>query len=336
MTSRATLAGVLAAFVVGCGERDPPDPGRDRSLAVVIKGLENPFFETMRDGLVAAARDHEVRLRLDTAAGLEDTDGQATALESLARRRASCYVVNPITPTNLLEPLAHLPEGTPIVNIDSPLDSRAARAVGVGVTTYIGTDNVAAGATGARAMARLLDRGARVAVIAGIPGDAGSGARVRGFKAGAAGRLRIVQTVAADFVRSRAQLATAELLRADPKLGGVFAVNDEMALGAADAVRAAGRGDVAVIGMDGIRAALAAVAGGALSATVAQYPYTIGELGVEACLAAIQGARLPVRVDAPVGVVTRGNVARAQAAFPEPIERFENPFKRRLSERRGM
>jgi ribose transport system substrate-binding protein len=335
MTSRATLAGVLAAFVVGCGERDP-EPGRDRSVAVVMKGLENPFFGTMRDGLVAAARDHEVRLRLDTAAGLEDTDGQAAALESLVRRHASCYVVNPITPTNLLEPLAHLPEGTPIVNIDSPLDSRAARAVGVGVTTYIGTDNVAAGAAGARAMARLLDSGARVAVIAGIPGDAGSGARVRGFKAGAAGRLRVVQTVAADFVRSRAQLATAELLRADPKLEGVFAVNDEMALGAADAVRADGRRrDVAVIGMDGIRAALAAVASGALSATVAQYPYAIGELGVEACLAATQGARLPVRVDAPVGVVTRANVASAQAAFPEPIERFDNPFARLLSERRG-
>ena len=109
------------------------------------------------------------------------------------------------------------------------------------MTTYVGTDNVAAGEAGAKAMARLLDRGARVAVIAGIPGDAGSGARVRGFKAGAAGRLRVVQTVAADFVRSRAQLATAELLRADPKLEGVFAVNDEMALGVADAVQRAGR-----------------------------------------------------------------------------------------------
>lgn len=92
------------------------------------------------------------------------------------------------------------------------------------VTTYIGTGNVAAGKAGADAMAAMVDRGAHVAVIAGIPGDAGSGARTRGFKAGAAGRFRVVQTVAADFVRSRARLAAAQLLRADPAIDGLFAV----------------------------------------------------------------------------------------------------------------
>jgi ABC-type sugar transport system substrate-binding protein len=335
MIPRAALAGLLAAFAVGCGEPDPA-PERDGSVAVVIKGLENPFFETLSEGVVATAREHHVRLRLDAAAGLQDTDGQATTLESLVRGRASCYVVNPISPTNLLEPLAHLPEGTPIVNIDSPLDARAANAVGVTVTTYIGTDNVAAGEVGARAMASFVDRGAHVAVIAGIPGDAGSGARVRGFKAGAVERFRVVQTVAADFDRSRARLAAAELLRANPRIQGVFAVNDEMALGVAEAVRRAGRtGEVAVIGMDGIRAALAAVASGALSATVAQYPYTIGQLGVEACLAALRGATAPARVDAPVQVVTRENVARAQAAFPQPVEPFDDPLRRLLNGRPG-
>jgi ABC-type sugar transport system substrate-binding protein len=335
MIPRATLAGLLAAFAVGCGERDP-DRERDGALAGVIKGLENPFFATMSDGIVATAEQHRVRLHLHAAAGLQDTAGQASTLESLVSGRSSCYVVNPITPTNLIEPLAHLPEGTPIVNIDSPLDERAAKAVGVAVTTYVGTDNVAAGEVGADTMAGMVDRGADVAVIAGIPGDVGSGARTRGFKAGAEGRFRVVQTVAADFDRSRARLASAALLRADPGIQGLFVVNDEMALGAAEAVRAAGRrGDVAVIGMDGIRSALAAVARGALSATVAQYPYTIGRLGVEACLAALRGEQVPAKVDAPVQVVTRANVARAQAAFPQPVEPFDDPLERLLSERPG-
>jgi ABC-type sugar transport system substrate-binding protein len=335
MTPRATLAGLLAAFAVGCGEPDP-DPKRDDSVAAVIKGLENPFFATMSEGLTATAGAYNVQLQLDAAAGLQDTAGQASTLESLVGGRASCYIVNPISPTNLLEPLAHLPEGTTIVNIDSPLDQRAATAVGVAVTAYVGTDNVAAGKVAAAAMAGFVDRGADVAVIAGIPGDAGSAARTRGFEAGAAGRFRVVQTVAADFDRSRARLATAALLRGDRRIQGLFAVNDEMALGAAAAVRAAGRrGDVAVIGMDGIREALAAVENGALSATVAQYPYAIGRLGIEACVAALRKKTLPAKIDAPVQVVTRENVVRAQAAFPQPVEPFDDPLARLLNGRRG-
>ena len=324
----AAVAIVLATFGIGCGGGTSPEPDADdRRLAAVIKGVENPFFATMRDGLESTARHHDTPLRVDAAAGLQDTAGQATTLESLASERASCYVVNPITPTNLIGPLDHLPQETPIVNIDSPIDRQAADAVGVAITTYVGTDNVAAGDAAADAMAGLVDRGARVAVITGIPGDVGSGDRTQGFKAGARGRFAVVQTVSADFERKRARLAAGELLRADPGLRGVFAVNDEMALGIADAVVAAGRkGRVAVIGMDGIRPALAAIKRGTMSATVAQYPYTIGQLGVEACLATLRGNRVPARIDAPVQVVTNANVERAEANFPQPVEPFDDPF----------
>jgi ribose transport system substrate-binding protein len=100
-----------------------------------------------------------------------------------------------------------------------------------------------------------------------------------------------------------------------------------MALGVADAVRALGRrGKVAVIGLDGIEAALDAVRRGAVAATVAQYPYAIGQLGVEACLAALRGKRLPARVDAPIQLVTRENVTRARARVPEPVAPFRDPL----------
>jgi ABC-type sugar transport system substrate-binding protein len=102
-----------------------------------------------------------------------------------------------------------------------------------------------------------------------------------------------------------------------------------MALGVADAVQAAGRrNDVKVVGFDGIHDALDAVRNGTLSATVAQYPYTIGQLGVEACLAAIRGESLPTKVDAPVQLVTKDNVAQAEANFPKPVESFDDPFAR--------
>jgi ABC-type sugar transport system substrate-binding protein len=327
-TGHAAAAILLAALGIGCGGGDA-SPARDRGdarLAAVIKGVENPFFATMRNGLASTARRYHAPLRLDAAAGLQDTAGQASTLESLASERAGCYVVNPITPTNLIGPLDHLPPGTPIVNIDSPVDKRAAAAVGVAITAYVGTDNAAAGRAAADAMAGFVGSGADVAVVTGIPGDVGSGARARGFNAGARGRFAIAGTIAADFERRRARLAVRELLRADPGIRGIFAVNDEMALGVAEAVGAAGRrGEIAVIGMDGIRAALAAVKRGAMSATVAQYPYTIGQLGVEACLATLRGRTVPEEIDAPVQVVTRANVVRAQANFPQPVQPFDDP-----------
>jgi ABC-type sugar transport system substrate-binding protein len=178
-------------------------------------------------------------------------------------------------------------------------------------------------------MARSVAVGARVAVVTGIPGDVSSRDRTQGFIDGVRGRFAIGRTVAADFDRERANLAAAELLRQDPALQGFFAVNDEMALGIADAVRGGGRqGAVAVIGVDGISEALAAIRRGAMSATVAQYPYTMGQLGVEACLAAARGRSLPSRIDSPVQVVTKSNVARAQANFPQPVEPFKDPIAR--------
>jgi ABC-type sugar transport system substrate-binding protein len=323
--SIAPLAGLLAALAVGCGGSDTKPDG---SVAAVIKGIDNPFFAAMRDGLVETGRRQGVRLDLAAATDLQDTAGQAAKLEALASDHNACYVVNPISQTNLIPALSHLAKGAPIVNIDSPVGSSAA-AVGVKITSYIGTDNLAAGRLAANAMAALVDEGARVGVIAGIPGDATSAARITGFQQGARGRFEVSQTVSADFDREKATLAAEDLLQTDPGLSGIFAVNDEMALGVTQAVHAAGRtGEVAVIGVDGIRQALAAVKSGALSATVAQYPFTIGQLAVEACVAAVQGRRVPARVDAPIALVTKDNVARAQARFPQPPDPFRSPLAR--------
>jgi ribose transport system substrate-binding protein len=108
-----------------------------------------------------------------------------------------------------------------------------------------------------------------------------------------------------------------------------------MALGVADAVRAAGKADdVAIIGLDGIPEALDAVRRGSMSATVSQYPYVMGQMAVEACVALARGARLPARVDAPIALVTKSNVAAAIATFPKPFRPYSDPLRRLLRGRR--
>jgi ABC-type sugar transport system substrate-binding protein len=318
------LVGVLAA---GCGADSGAHDGGGARVGVMIKGLDNPFFAAMKQGVLAAAHDRKADVRLDAATGLDDTAGQAAKLEALIAEGLDCYVVNPISQSNLASALSHVPDGTPVVNIDSPVGADDARALGIEIATYIGTDNNAAGVLAAGTMAGMVGRGSRVGVIGGISGDATSAARIDGFRAGARGRFDALDPVSADWDERKAMLAAAALLHDEPGIDGFFAANDEMALGVARAVSRAGReGEVAIVGVDGIEKALAAVRHGAMSATVSQYPYTIGMLGVEACLAAVSGKPLPAQVDAPIQVVTRRNVARAEAKFPQPVEPFKSPF----------
>jgi ribose transport system substrate-binding protein len=324
---RSLVVAVVAVLAAGCGA----DPGASDSggtrVGVVTKGLDNPFFAAMQQGVLAAARDRNADVRLGAASGLDDTAGQAAKLEALIAGGLGCYVVNPISQSNLVQALSHVPGGTPIVNIDSPVSADDARALGIKISTYIGTDNEAAGELAADTMAGLVGRGAHVAVIGGISGDATSTARIDGFRSGARERFDALDPVSADWDERKAMLAAGELLRDEPRIEGFFAANDQMALGVARAVADIGReGTVAIVGVDGIEQALAAIRRGTMSATVSQYPYTIGMLGVEACLAAASEKPLPAQVDAPIQVVTRRNVGRAEANFPQPVEPFKSPF----------
>ncbi|HVL52593.1 MAG TPA: substrate-binding domain-containing protein [Actinomycetota bacterium] len=321
----AVVAAALMLLPLAC-QRGPADPDAEISIGVVIKGLDNPFFGAMRDGIEAKAEELGVAVQIQAAAGIGDTAGQVARLEAMAGRGYDCFVVNPISQTNLIQPLLPISQrGTPIVNIDSPLGEDAAGQAGLEIQTYIGTDNVAAGGQGALEMKNAIGSG-QVALVGGITGDATSAARLDGFTAEADPELEIVQTAAGDWDRERALTVATDILRGNPDLQGFFAANDVMALGIVQALRNENRTDVTVIGVDGIEDALNAVEDGSLHATVSQYPFTIGEMGLEACVAAVQAGELPRNVDAPVQVVTSENVETALENFPRPVEEYDNPF----------
>jgi ABC-type sugar transport system substrate-binding protein len=323
------------AIVAGCGGTGGSGGAqgqggeKPQQVGVILKALDNPFFVAMQEGVQDTAADMDVKADIQAASGASDTSGQAAELDSLAGRGYPCYVVNPISGTNLIQPLARISQqDIPIVNIDLPLSEEAAKSANIDVATYIGSDNVEAGRTAGEHMLQLLDNGAQVALIGGISGDVTSEQRLEGFVQAVEGDLEIVQRVAGNWNRQRAQTLATDILRANPDLGGFFAANDQMALGIATAVANAGReGEVEVIGVDGIEPALDAIERGDLTATVSQYPYAIGAMGLEACVAAAQGDKLPESAVAPVKLITEENVTKAQESFPAPFFEYENPFR---------
>ncbi|NUW43176.1 substrate-binding domain-containing protein [Nonomuraea rhodomycinica] len=300
-----------------------------QNYAAVIKGLDNPFFQTMKQGIDDQAKTSGATVTVQAANSITDTTGQADKLNGLAGQDFSCYIVNPISGTNLIQGLAKLSMmNKPVVNIDSPVDPTAAKSANVKLATYVGTDNREAGKMAGQRMTTVLPSGGDVAAIGGIAGDVTSGARIEGFTQGVGKNVKVVQTVAADWDRQTALTAATNVLRAHPNLAGFFVANDDMGLGVARAVADAGKtGKVKVISVDGIKDALQAVKAGTLEATVAQYPYTIGQMGVEACQAATSGKTLPASVAAPVELVTKDTADKALASTPKPFGPYQDPYK---------
>jgi ABC-type sugar transport system substrate-binding protein len=319
----AVSAMLLAGGVAGA----EPAPVR---IGVVLKGLDNPFFVAIYHGVSDEARRRRAQTSVRAATGDADRAGQAALVRALVAGNMDCYVVNPITTTNLVAALRGA--RGPIVNVDSPIDSAAAKRAGVRIRAYIGTNDFEAGSLAGTKMASLLGGKGDVALLDGFAGSVNSRLRLNGFVRGVRGTgVRVVARVVADYSRTTAEAAAERLLYEHPRLSGFFAANDLMALGVADAVRSTGNAaDVAIIGVDGIAEALDAVGNGSISATVSQYPYVMGRMAVEACVAAARGARLPARVDAPIALVTKSNVGRASAAFPRPFRPYTDPFEHML------
>jgi ABC-type sugar transport system substrate-binding protein len=332
--SAVAVLATAGLALAGCGSSSSSSAGgtgggSSPKVAAVIKGLDNPFFQTMEAGIQDESKTNGVSTTVQAAQSITDTTGQADKLSALAGQSYGCFVINPISATNLVQGMAQLAsKNIPIVNIDSPVDSDAAKAANAAPATYIGTDNVQAGELAGKHMAQLLgSSGGEVAIIGGISGDATSNARIEGFKKGLGSAGTVVQTVAANWDRQTALTQATTVLRAHPEVKGFFSANDDMGLGIATAIAGAHKtGKVFLISVDGIKDALQAVQDGNVSAVVAQYPYAIGAMGVEACQAAADGKTLPTNVKAPVELITKANAAQALQKTPKPVGSYDDPF----------
>jgi D-allose transport system substrate-binding protein len=269
--------GVVALALAGCSESSGGSSGGSGNVAAVIKGLDNPFFQAMEDGINDTAKADGVDVTVQAAADIGDTTGQADKLTTLAGQDFSCFVVNPISGTNLVQALSQVSSaGKSIVNIDNPIDADAAETANIDIATYIGTDNGAAGGKAGDFVAEQVGSG-EVAIIGGVAGDVTSAARIDGFKEAIDGKLDVIQETAADWKRELALTAATDIIAANPDVKAFFAANDDMGLGIVKAIENAGlTGSIVVVSVDGNKDALQSVADGGLTATVAQYPYAVG------------------------------------------------------------
>jgi ribose transport system substrate-binding protein len=166
---------------------------------------------------------------------------------------------------------------------------------------------VAGGRMAAEFMLQKLGGKGNLVELQGIPGSSAARERGEGFESGIAGKpgVKLVAAQPADFDRAKGLTVMENILQGNHNVQGVFAQNDEMALGAEKAVEAAGLRGVAVVGFDATPDAVAAVKAGKLAATVQQKPDLIGKMGVDVAKLLIEGKPVQKSVPVPLALVSQ-------------------------------
>ena len=309
---------------------------KDVKIAAVVKGLDNPFFISIKEGIEETALKYGIRANVQAAPGLNDDVGQANKLDSLAGQNYDCYIVIPISSNNLSQAVGKITKKKKtVINIDSPIDATSLAAAGGKVSSFAGTDNFAAGKAGGKDMVAKIGTGKTIGLIAGLAGNVTSAARIDGFKAGALEADPTVKFVGpenADWDTTKALDKANAMLLANPKIDAFFAANDQMAQGISKATNI---GTKKVYGVDGIADALSLVKSGKISATISQYPYVMGQMCVQACIIAAQGGKLPEKTITPYYIIDSSNIDKAltntssRGYFPNqlPPGTYDNPYE---------
>lgn len=256
-------------------------------VGLSVSTLNNPFFVTLVDGAKAKAAELGVELIVVDAG--DDSAKQVNDIEDLMSKNIQVLIVNPVDSSAVAPVVGDaIAKGIKTVSVDRGVEGQT-------VDVAIASDNVKGAELATEYLVELVGQGAEVAELTGIEGSSAAIDRGKGFHNVADAKLNVVASQTANFNRAEGLSVMENILQANPNILGVFAHNDEMALGAIEAVNGK---DIVIIGFDATDDALAAIKAGTMAATVAQKPALMGETAVDAAVKLIKGET----VDSVIGV----------------------------------
>jgi ribose transport system substrate-binding protein len=290
----AWILPALLMSLVGCSAPAPQStaPAKPR-VALVLKTLNSPFFIDMQKGAQAAADKLGIDLVVQAAEREVDVEKQMQIVENLIQTGVKVLLITPSGSREIVPVLAKAnAAGIPVVIVDTRIDAAAATAAKVTTASFIGSDNYEGGRVAGAELVQITKGKANVALLEGIPGHDTGDSRLRGFKDATKDTpgIKIVASQTANWERDQGFTVFQNMLQAHPEIDALFACNDMMALGAMEAIAAAGRtGKIRVIGFDAVDDARKAIEAGTMVASVAQFPGDMGQKAVESAARLIKG-----------------------------------------------
>ncbi|NGY61853.1 D-ribose ABC transporter substrate-binding protein [Lentzea sp. NEAU-D13] len=299
VTRRIALTlGAAALLATGCSGTGASG-GSEITIGLAVSTLNNPFFVELQQGAQEMA--NQLGAKLTVMDAQNDATNQVNQVQTLVTQGVKAIILNPVD-SKQSAPAAKAAEmaNIPLISVDRSVEGK--------VAAEVASNNVSGGSLAAIELGRATS--GEVAHLKGISGASASRDRGQGFEQGLnSGNIKVVATAVADFDRAKGLNETTNLLQGHPNLKGIFAENDEMALGAIKALGARAGKDVMVVGFDGTPDGLKAIQDGTLVATIAQQPKLLGSKAVEQAVKAAKGEAVQQVVDVEVKVITKQNVA---------------------------
>ena len=292
------VAGTMLMTMGGCnaitidGEENVREGSSGNVIGFSVSTLNNPFFVTLTEGARKAATENNVELVVVDAG--DDAAKQTSDIEDLVSRNVGVLIVNPVD-SDAVAPAVKsaMSQGIKVIAVDRGVN-------GVDVDCQIASDNVAGARMATEYLMELVGEGAKVAELQGVPGASATIDRGAGFHQVADQSLQVAASQTANFNRAEGMTVMENILQSDGTIKGVFAHNDEMALGAVEAVAASGK-DIKIVGFDATDDAQKAVKDGKMAATVAQKPDKMGETAIGTAVKIMAGETveksIPVEVE---------------------------------------
>lgn len=286
----------LAACSVEGEKKDSGDASEGSgAIGLAVSTQNNPFFVTLAEGAKKAAEEAGVELYIVDAG--DDTAKQTSDVEDLVSKNVSVIIVNPVDSDAIAPAIEDAKNaGVKVIAVDRAVN-------GVDIDCQIASDNVAGAAMATEYLKELVGEGAKVAELQGTTGASATIDRGQGFHEVADAGLDVVASQTASFDRAEGLSVMENILQSNGDIVGVFAHNDEMALGAVEAIAGAGK-DIVVIGFDATDDALASIKEGKMAATVAQQPDKMGATAVETAIKLINGEEVEASIPVEVTLVT--------------------------------
>lgn len=297
----AVLAAASAALPLSSAFAD--EAAAKPKVGLVMKSLANEFFVTMQEGAKDYQKAHPADFDMITNGIKNETDtaAQIDIVNQMILSKVNAIVIAPADSKALVTVLKKASDaGIKVVNIDNRLDPGVLKSKNLDIP-FVGPDNRKGAKLVGDYLAKQMSAGDKVGIIEGVPTTTNAQQRTAGFKdAMDAAGMKIVSTQAGNWEIDQGQKVASAMLSEYPDLKALLAGNDNMALGAVSAVRAAGKaGKVLVVGYDNIEAIKPMLQDGRVLATADQAAAQQAVFGIQNALKLVKGEK----VDAKDGVI---------------------------------
>jgi len=304
------LAAAAATLLAACSQQGPGESspsaastaggaaaGGKPVIGLALSTQNNPFFVELKDGAQKAADSAGVQLVVVDAQ--DDPARQISSVEDLIQKRVSVILLNPTDSSALAGAVQSAQRANiPVITLDRGVD-------GAEVASHIASDNIAGGKMAADFLAKQLNGKGNIIELQGVAGTSAARERGKGFDDEIATTgMKVVAQQPANFDRAQGLSVSENLLQGNSDVQAIFAQNDEMALGAVQALAGKNK-KVLVVGFDGTPDGKKAVQDGQMAATVAQQPEEIGRLGVETAKKLVDKQSVDKSIAVPLKLLTK-------------------------------